>query len=58
MCFTNHFDLEESLVAVIEKIPSLATVDSDDSEQQLTAEPEGHGRLTLIDDSMNASLDS
>lgn len=45
MGLTNHLDLEEGLIAVIEQITSLAAIDSNDTEQKLTAQSQSHGSL-------------
>ena len=44
------FDLGERLRTVIKKVPCLPTVDPDNTQQQLTTQSQGHGRLALAND--------
>jgi len=47
---THHFDLQQGVVAVVEQVLGLATVDSNHSEQKLTTEPERHELNVLAHD--------
>ena len=44
------FDLGKSLGTIIKQVPRLPTVDPDDTQQQLSAQTQGHGRLALTND--------
>ena len=44
------FDLGERVGTIIKKVPRLPAVDPDHSQQQLSTETQGHGRLALTDD--------
>lgn len=44
------FDLAEGFGTVVQKVPSLPAVDSDDTQQQLSTQTQSHGRLALADD--------
>lgn len=44
------FDLAEGFGTVVEEVPSLPAVDSDDTQQQLSTQTQSHGRLALADD--------
>jgi hypothetical protein len=44
------FDLGKSLGTIIKKVPRLPTVDPDNTQQQLSTQTQGHGRLALAND--------
>lgn len=44
------FDLAEGFGTVVKKVPSLPAVDPDHSQQKLSAQTQGHGRLALAND--------
>lgn len=50
---TDHLDFHQSLIAVLQKITRFAGVNSDDTEQQLTTQPQRHGCLVLSDNCAN-----
>jgi hypothetical protein len=54
---THHLDFEQSLVAVIHKISRLPTVNSDNTQQQLSAKAQRHRRLALVYYSIDACFD-
>lgn len=43
-------DLGEGIAAIVEEVPSLPTVDPDNTKQELTAQTKSHGRLALAND--------
>ena len=51
------FDLAESFRAVVKKVPSLPAVDSDHTQQQLSTQTQGHGRLALSNDILDIILE-
>lgn len=54
---THHLDLEQGLIAVVQKVARLATVDADDTQQQMTAQSESHGGLVGINDIFHILLE-
>ena len=53
---THHLDLDQGLVAVVQKVARLATVDADDTQQQMATQSESHGGLVGINDIFNILL--
>ena len=51
------FDLAEGFGAVVKKVPSLPTVDSDHTQEQLSTQTQGHGRLALANDILHIILE-
>lgn len=51
-----HLDLHQSFVAIVKEIAGLATVDTDDAEQQLSTETEREGRVIGSNDSVDTVL--
>lgn len=52
--YAYHFDLEQCLVAVVQQIPGLSAVYSDDTEKQLASHSESHWGLRRHDNLLNA----
>lgn len=56
MSKTYHLYLHQGFIAVVEEVSGLATIDSDDTEQELAAEAEGEWCLAGGDDSIDTVL--
>lgn len=51
------FNLAEGFRTVVQKVPSLPTVDSDHTQQQLSTQTQSHGRLALANDILDIILE-
>lgn len=54
---THHFDLHHGFITIIQQISRFALVYPDDTEQELSAETQGHGRLVRRDDGLDTVRD-
>lgn len=55
---TYHLDLHHSFVAIVKQITRLSLVDTNDTQQKLAAQAQGHGSLVRRDDGLNAVGDA
>jgi hypothetical protein len=54
---SDHLNLHQRLIAIVQEIPRFPTVDSHHTKEQLATQSQSHWHLALINDRADAALD-
>src|SRR5262245_50269581 len=55
--FSDHLDLHQCLITVVQEISSLSAVYADNTQKELATQPQRQGCLALINNGMHTTLD-